>query len=354
MKRGMSFASVMDVAFGDDDTIADFDADELCTFITPEKCDIVEKTATKVFPGLMASAKLTQGVENILSERVGFEKSTTLLATSLCCDEVNREFEDSLRHVYGSNFSMGGLAGFAFGGVTSFGAMAHHIPSNGNCLIVYGPHVGIDVDGAVGKLNRVGRYDHGSGACCGSATAAHAYCRSVSNGDRKKKVDPDDYTDAQQVWVGSTLLKHAQRLHDATAPEVELPHALFDCQDDLMQHIVQKACGEVHGDGKIALLGGIQVNTPEGVSEYFVPQKFHILNNKGELVMDLIEDLKEEVFVNKEGLQGSGHSRRVDFCGQLLRRENSSSSLTGSAFGDLVALNEDKSVRAPIDDVLEF
>ena len=58
---------------------------------------------------------------------------------------------------------MGGLAGFPFGGVTGFGAMAHHIPDNGSCLVVYGPHVGIDSRGIVGTVERRGR-KHG-GAC---------------------------------------------------------------------------------------------------------------------------------------------------------------------------------------------
>jgi len=31
------------------------------------------------------------------------------------------------------------LAGFPFGGVSSFKAMARHIPVGGNCLIVYAP-----------------------------------------------------------------------------------------------------------------------------------------------------------------------------------------------------------------------
>ena len=78
--------------------------------------------------------------------------------------------------------------------------MAHHIPTNGSCLIVYGPHVGIDIEGNVGKINRIGRTNCGSGACCGSATAAHAYCQMVLNGDREKKVDPDDFVEAKHAF----------------------------------------------------------------------------------------------------------------------------------------------------------
>lgn len=207
---------------------------------------------------------------------------TTLLATSLCADEINRVLDEDFKEVYDHNFSMGGLAGFAFGGVTSFGAMAHHIPTGGDCLIVYGPHVGVDDAGEVGKVNRRGREE--SGACCGSAAAAHGYVSSVLEGESPEAGPPTDPVDAQQSFVGSMLLPHAQRLKDAASPPTELPLALYDAQKELMDSIVSKGCGEVAGEGKIALLGGVQINTPPGESDYFLPIDFEVRDNKNNVV----------------------------------------------------------------------
>ena len=179
--------------------------------------------------------------------------------------------------------------GFPFGGVTSFGAMAHHIPNGGSCLVVYGPHVGVDSDGVVGKVNRRGR--DGSGACCGSAAAAAGYVSKLTSGEIQPADIPNDPIDAQQFWVGNALAVHGERLKNASEPDVELPLALFDCQDDMMNKIVSKGCGEVAGEGLIALLGGIQINTPEGVSDYFLPKVFQLKNNKGEKVENLISQL---------------------------------------------------------------
>jgi hypothetical protein len=58
---------------------------------------------------------------------VGYGESS-LLATSLCGDEVNRVLEKDFGAVWGDNFSMGGLAGFPFGGITIFGAIARIFP----------------------------------------------------------------------------------------------------------------------------------------------------------------------------------------------------------------------------------
>ena len=165
--------------------------------------------------------------------------------------------------------------------------MAHHIPTGGNCAILYGPHVGIDADGVVGKINRRGR--EASGPCCGSACAAAGYVKGVMGGSDKSTL-PGDFLDAQQYWVGCELLKHGERLEKADEEMVELPLALFDCQNEVMHNIVAAASKETHG-GKIALIGGIQINTPAGVSEYFLPKVFEIIDTDGNLVESLLPAL---------------------------------------------------------------
>lgn len=213
--------------------------------------------------------------------------SSTLLATSLCSDEVNRELDEEFASRFGDNFNMGGLAGFPFAGITGFGAMAAHIPVGGSCLVVYGPHVGVDADGNVGKVNRRGQ--KASGSCCGSAAAAASYVAGVYCGECDPSMIPKDCIDIQQHFVGSLLLPHAERLANSADPQVELPFALYDAQKQLMDKIVSQACGAVPGKGKIALLGGIQINTPSGTSDYFVPLGFEIRDNHGDLVADMMK-----------------------------------------------------------------
>jgi len=211
---------------------------------------------------------------------------TTLLATSFCADEVNRDLEKDFIGIYGDNFSMGGLSGFPFCGITSFGAMAAHIPEGGSCLILYGPHVGVDLDGNVGKVNRRGQ--KGPNGCCGSAIAASAYVKAVRAAEVDKQGPPKKPLDAQQAWVGAQLLPHSRRLEKAKEPNVELPLTLFECVDEVMKRIVDAACGSVAAPGKIALLGGVLINTPEGTSDYFLPKVFEIRDNTNDLEENLL------------------------------------------------------------------
>lgn len=213
--------------------------------------------------------------------------STSLVATSLCCDEVNRPLENELAKYYDEPFVMGGLAGFPFGGITSFGAMAHHIPDGGSCLIVYGPHVGVDTLGTVGKINRRGRT--GSGSCCGSAAAALGNIRKGAMVPTPATELPaTDSLDAQQAYVNAQLAPYGERLLAADDRNVELPYALFDAQRKMMDLIVDKGVSALESTEKVALLGGIQINCPDGISDYFLPLSFEIRNSEGKKIKDLM------------------------------------------------------------------
>jgi Limiting CO2-inducible proteins B/C beta carbonyic anhydrases len=237
----------------------------------------------KVFPNASTNAELITKVSRAL-DRYGYNEKT-LVGFSLCSDEVNRPLEDIFNGFYGEHFNMGGLAGFPFAGVTGFGAMASHIPDGGSCLLVYGPHVGIDSDGNVGKVDRKGKSK--SGSCCGSAVAASKYVIAVYKGDAEEVGPPTDSVDAQQNYVAGALLSYGERIATAPDPMAELPFATFEPIDSMMGRIVKKVGGKVGGN--VALLGGIQINTPRGVSDYFLPLRFDIRDGKtGEIIEDLM------------------------------------------------------------------
>jgi hypothetical protein len=247
---------------------------------------LLKSKISVAFPKALPNDVLVKKVSSALI-KYGYGK-TTLLASSLCCDELARPLEKDFQRAYGEHFTMGGLAGFPFGGVTGFGAMAHHIPDGGSCLVVYGPHVGVDSYGTIGTVERRGRAK--GGACCGSAAAACGYVTKVHNGESKKIDAPNVCLDAQQAFVGSMLLPYAKRVVEAKETQVELPMALFDAQKELMSSIIKMGAGAVAGQGKIALVGGIQINTPPEMSDFFLPLQFDIFDNRGCLIESISID----------------------------------------------------------------
>jgi len=254
---------------------------------TEKPMNIPEAKISMSFPGALTNAELMKRVSERL-EPYGYG-STTLVATSLCCDEVNRPLEKALAKQYDEPFVMGGLAGFPFGGITSFGAMAHHIPDGGSCLVVYGPHVGVDSFGTIGTVNRRGRAK--GGACCGSAAAALGNVRKGAMVPKEGDAGSPpmiDSLDAQQAYVNAQLQPYGERLLVAADQNIELPYALYDAQKQMMDGIVAKGASAMEGNGYIAMLGGIQINTPEGTLDYFLPLTFDLKNSQGKLVKSIM------------------------------------------------------------------
>lgn len=247
-----------------------------------EVSDKALQKINQVFPGSVSNKELVARVFDKLAVR-GYGRDS-LVASSLCCDEVSRVLEKDFSVVYNDNFHMGGLAGFPFGGVTSFGAMASHIPDGGSCLVVFGPHVGVDSQGNVGTTERRGRQS--GGACCGSAAAAANYVSGVLKGEQKTPASGDP-TQFMQIFVANQLLPYAERLRDSDDSSVELPYAIYDAQKELMDSIVEAGAGAVAGNGKIAVLGGIQINTAPGCKDYFLPLSFELFNNEGKKLEDM-------------------------------------------------------------------
>ena len=66
--------------------------------------DIVQSN----FPGAITNQELVQKSVSLLSKK-GYDGENTLLATSLCCDELARKLEDDFNGIYGKNFNLGGL-----------------------------------------------------------------------------------------------------------------------------------------------------------------------------------------------------------------------------------------------------
>jgi hypothetical protein len=247
------------------------------------------------FPGALSNADLEARVTTVL-DSLGFTDDNTLLCTSLCADELARRLEDDFVKVYGNNFNLGGLSGFPFAGNTGFGAMSAHIPDDGSCLIIHGPHVGVSKSGVVGKVERVGieLVDN----CCGSAIAASNYLMGITDGGAVITTRLQEFSDFQQGAVQELILPHGKRLKNAKDRMLELPFALYDSQDLLMQDIVKTGAKGFKKNG-CALLGGIQINTAPDTLDYFLPLRFEYWNSKGEVVMDLLPKITKE-WVDKE------------------------------------------------------
>jgi len=240
----------------------------------------------KIFPGAIPYSEMLDYLITNLAER-DYHISDTLCATSLCGDELNRPLEEALNNIFSESYRLGGMAGFPFGGLTAFQKMKMHIPDGGNCVIVHASHVGVDSQGKVGTVERP-KCENGD-MCCRSAMLAADYVMGVLDG-KPETPPPTDMLDASQYYVGTMLMPHAERLKNSDDPMVELPFAVYEEQTKLMKRIVQEGSQYGGFPGNVAVLGGIQVNTPPGMVDYFVPLNFSFYNGDGKFQENLLQD----------------------------------------------------------------
>ena len=235
-----------------------------------------------IFPDAINNNNFQYQVVEALVEK-GFVATNTLLTTSLCSDELAKSLSDDFVRIYGSNFNLGGLAGFSFAGITGFQTMCGHIPDNGYCFFLFGPHIGITKDGEIGSVERKGVSIND--ICCRSAIEAASYVTGSSSG----VVNSNSFTDFQQGAVQSLLSPLAGRLQASEYPMLELPYAIYDTQNELVESIISEGISSVKGG--IAILGGIQINTGPDTLDYFHPIRFDFFNNRGELIDNMLSRL---------------------------------------------------------------
>ncbi len=124
------------------------------------------------FPSAFSTSESFKKINNAVLS-LGCTAENTLLASSVCVDEINHHtgsLNRRLEEFWGGCFYMGGLGGLPFVGKVGFGAYSHHVPKDGHLFILFAPHVGLSPDGNVGKYARAGQ-DHDDSAC-GAAIGA--------------------------------------------------------------------------------------------------------------------------------------------------------------------------------------
>ena len=126
--------------------------------------------------------------------RVGFRPSNCLAVVGVCRDELMAQVDEAVTGVWGRSFQVGSLAALVFLGRTGVQAALGHVPGEDGrhrfvvfCL----PHIGIDEDGTMGRVQRRGM--HRASSACGALAAFRADL--VGRGAAapgRSPVDPDD------------------------------------------------------------------------------------------------------------------------------------------------------------------
>jgi hypothetical protein len=197
--------------------------------------------------------------------------SKVLMATSVCSDDINVPSTTFFNVLFGP-FTMGGLGGLPFAGQTGMTAFAHHVPDNGTAFIFYGPHIGVTLDGKIGKMYRP-RQDKPGHSCGALMLALQRYQQDDSY---RPVVSEDDY---QQMMLEQSLLERKEEFLNDPNPARRITEITYDNIHRKVHQYVKACKNEFHID-RIALLGGIIINTDYGLDDYFDARNFEVLEVK--------------------------------------------------------------------------
>lgn len=196
--------------------------------------------------------------------------SKVLMATSVCSDDINVPSTTFFNVLFGP-FIMGGLGGMPFAGQTGMTAFAHHIPDEGSAFIFYGPHIGLTLEGDLGKMYRPRQEQTGNS--CGALMLA---LERLQDGTYNPVINDDDY---QQMKLEESLLPYREQILASENPAKAITEAAYETIHNKIYEHLRSCKSEFHVD-KVTLLGGIIINTDYGLDDYFDARNFEVVDIK--------------------------------------------------------------------------
>lgn len=196
--------------------------------------------------------------------------SKVLMATSVCSDDINVPSTTFFNVLFGP-FIMGGLGGLPFTGQTGMTAFAHHIPDEGSAFIFYGPHIGVTLEGELGKMYRPRQEETGNS--CGALMLALSR---LQDDDYAPVINDDDY---QQMKLEESLLPYREEILKSNNQAKAITEAAYDIINKKIYEHLKSCKNEFHVD-RVTLLGGIIINTDYGLDDYFDARNFAVIDMK--------------------------------------------------------------------------
>lgn len=229
-----------------------------------EKLRIIRKH----YPNAITTIDSVNKMFDILEHHYDIDPFEIMYADSICSDDVNSiEYPQRASEMLGP-FKMGGLDGFPFTGLTGMGAFAAHVPDNGAVFIYYAPHIGIDRDGDVGLINRVGQ--HKPSGCCGAAKAGLA--KLINNQITEGYVTDIDY---QMNTIEQIFFKQKERILSAHNQLMEATEVMYEAIDERIRLLANQTN---YSCKYVILMGAILINGDHDMGSFTSTRRFDVVN----------------------------------------------------------------------------
>lgn len=221
------------------------------------------------YPNAETGSVVTTKYLDFLEKEYQADLTKMLFATSLCSDDVN--VSTDFRKVLTRPFTMGGLGGLPYSGLTGMVAFAHHIPDGGDAFIFYGPHIGISDHGLLGEMRRPGQRKLTNS--CGALMLGLERLQQQN----EVYVPINSELDYQQILLERTIMPYKQRILEAQNSKKEITEVFYEEIHKKIQLLVKMSKNEF-ACKRIFLLGGIIINTSPEFNDMVDVRNFQVVN----------------------------------------------------------------------------
>lgn len=230
--------------------------------------DVIEQKIREQYPKAGTGSYVTEKYLSYLSDHFKEDLKKMLFATSVCADDIN--VSTDFRRVLTRPFTLGGLRGIPFAGLTGMVAFSHHIPDNGSAFIFYGPHIGITDEGELGKMRRPGQAELSNS--CGALMLALS----------RLEIEDEVYVpmnveyDYQQVLLERSVMPYKHDILISDNRKKAITEVTYKNIDRQPHFLIRKAKDEFRCK-RIYLLGAIIINTSPEFHDYVEVRNFEVI-----------------------------------------------------------------------------
>jgi hypothetical protein len=235
----------------------------------------IQKTIQKEFSGAKPYSLAVDSLLSIISS-FGIKPDQILWGQSTCVDDITNTKNKQVHPEIKGPFTIGGLGGIPFTGITGISAFSHHVPEDGTALIFVAPHIGINEEGW-GKILRHGQRHPSS--CCGALVAA---LNDLQAGAIKTGIPAGD--DYQEQVIAQLALAHRDQIVSSSEPLVALTKVVFSEALSRVARYVKYA-RERHFPYAVVVVGVI-INTDYEFEDYLWIERI------------AVKDIKKDIWIS--------------------------------------------------------
>ena len=230
--------------------------------------DVIEQKIKEQYPKAETGSYVTEKYLSYLSDHYKEDLKKMLSATSVCADDIN--VSTDFRRELTRPFTLGGLGGIPFVGLTGMVPFSHHIPNNGSAFIFYGLHIGTTDEAELDQMRRPGQAGLSNG--CGALMLAL----------NRLEIEDEIYVpmnvayDYQQVLLERSIMPYKHDILISDRRKKAMTEVTYKKIDRQLHFLIRKAKDEFHCN-RIYLLGASNINTSPESHDYVEVRNFEVI-----------------------------------------------------------------------------